>query len=162
MGTQVSAAVITSQTGHDALGGSHMRLIVQGRDVVFFSPGSDHNHVDLPKGGAVLLNGTNNTVNGRGYIAVAELGPQSNHNTFVIGPGVTSFSGANIQPSDVFRLYGFTKEDVASAFASKRQASPHLELLTLSHPGGATVRVALGFAHPGDAPTIAQFHPVPG
>ena len=161
MSTQVSASVITSQTGYDPLGGSHMRFIVQGHDVVLFSPGSDHNHVDLQKGGVVFLSGTDNTVNGRGDIAVAELGPRSNHNTFVIGPGVTSFSGANIQPSDVFRLYGFTKEDIASAFASKRQASPHLELLTLSHPGGATVRVALGFEHPGDAPTIAQFHTAP-
>ena len=162
MSTQVSTSVITSQTGHDTLGGSHMRFIVQGHDVVLSGPGSDHNLIDLQEGGAVFLSGPNNTVSGRGDIAVAELGPRSNHNTFVIGPGVTSFSGANIQPSDVFRLYGFTKEDVASAFASKRQASPRSELLTLSHPGGATVRVALGFEHPGDAPTIAQFHPVPG
>jgi len=162
MSTQVSTSVITSQTGHDTLGGSHMTFIVQGHDAVLFSPGSDHNRIDMQRGGAVFLSGTDNTVNGRGDIAVAEFGPRSNHNAFVIGPGVTSFSGANIQPSDVFRLYGFTKEDVASAFASKRQVSPRSELLTLSHPGGATVRVALAFEHPGDAPTIAQFHPVPG
>ena len=162
MSTQVSASVITSQTGYDPLGGSHMTFIVQGHDVVLFSPGSDHNHIDMQKGGAVFLSGTNNTVNGRGDIAVAELDPRSNHNTFVIGPGVTSFSGANIQPSDVFRLYGFTKEDIASAFANKRQVSPHSEFLTFSHPGGATVRVAFGFEHPRDAPTIAQFHAVPG
>ena len=162
MSTQVGASVITSQTGHDTLAGSHMRFIVQGHDVVSFSPGSDHNHIEMQKGSVVFLSGTGNTIIGRGDVAVAELGPRSNHNTFVIGPGVTSFSGANIQPSDAFRLYGFTREDIASAFANKRQASPHSELLTFSHPGGATVRVALGFEHPRDAPTIAQFHAVPG
>ena len=156
---QVGSYSINGQNGTYTVGGSHIQFIDKAADIVSFSPGSSYNSIDMEGGGSVILNGSGNTVTGKGALAVVDSNPASNHNVFLLGAGVTSFDGGNIQPSDVFRLAGFTETDIAQAFATKHQVSPQSEFLTFSHPGGATIQMGFTAEYPLALPTQGQFHP---
>jgi hypothetical protein len=176
MNTQINASVtsstvngqsdgaysINSQNGYDTLSGSHMMFIVSTHDAMRFTPGSSHNFIDMRAGGSVVLNGDHNTVTGGGAIEAVDSSPASNHNTFTLGLGVTSFAGGNIQPSDVFKMVGFTKADIARAFATRHQVSPQSEFLTFTHPGGATLHMGFTAEYPWALPMQGQFHPFHG
>jgi hypothetical protein len=158
---QVSTSAITSstsnsQSGTDTLSGSHMQFIIYGHDLVTLIAGSNYDSISMKAGGAVVLNGSHNTVAGAGSLSATEA-PGASHNTFNLGPAVTTFAGNDIQPTDIFNLGGFTQADITAGFAHMVRLSPQSETLTISHPGGASI--AFGFSQQnGQMPTIGQFH----
>jgi hypothetical protein len=161
---QVSTSVISSaitsstsdgQSGTDTLSGSHVQFIIHGHDLVTLTAGSNYDFISMKAGGAVVLNGSHNTVAGEGSLSVTEA-PGASYNTFNLGAVVTTFTGKDIQPTDIFNLSGFTQADIVAGFA---QLSPQSETLTISHPGSASI--AFGFSQQnGQMPTIGQFHAV--
>jgi len=151
----VSVTTTSGQSGVGALGGPQMSFIGS-YDVVTLAAGSGQSMVDMGSGGTLLLNGGHTTVTGAGDLSVVEAATGQGHNVFALGPTVTSFSGENIQASDVFTLHGFTAADIAAGFAHVQTNGPR-ETLTISHPGGGSI--AFGFlAEQGTLPTISQFH----
>ena len=152
----VSVTTTSGQNGVDALGGSQMSFIVGSHALVTLSAGSGQSMVNMGSGGTLLLNGGHTTVTGAGDLSVVEAATGQGHNVFALGPTVTSFSGENIQASDIFTLHGFTAADIATGFAHV-QTNGLRETLTISHPGGGSI--AFGFlAEQGTLPTISQFH----
>ena len=154
----VSVTTTTSgQSGVGALGGAQMSF-VGGHGAVTLAAGSGQTRVvDMGSGGTLLLDGGPATVTGAGGLSVVEAATGQGHNAFALGPAITSFSGENIQASDVFTLYGFTAADIAAGFAHAQTNGPR-ETLTISHPGGGSI--AFGFlAEQGALPMIAQFRP---
>jgi hypothetical protein len=159
---QVSTHVISSasdgQSGTDTLSGSHVQFIIHGHDLVTLTAGSNYDFIIMKAGGAVVLNGSHNTVAGAGSLSVTEA-PGASYNTFNLGAVVTTFTGNDIQPTDIFNLSGFTQADIVAGFAHIVRLSPQSETLTISHPGSASI--AFGFPQQnGQMPTIGQFHAV--
>ncbi|HJS99529.1 MAG TPA: hypothetical protein VJ756_10580 [Terriglobales bacterium] len=133
-----------------------MQFIIYGHDLVTLTAGSNYDSISMKAGGAVILNGSHNTVTVAGSLSVTEA-PGANYNIFNLGAAVTIFAGNNIQPTEIFNLSGFTQADIAAGFAHIVRLSPQSETLTISHPGSASI--AFGFSQQnGQMPTIGQFH----